>query len=137
MTQYYGAGVQACYRGPRLYDTEKTKQTVSEVISWYKKYREILNSDIIHLRRADGRDWDGILHVNPDLKTKGLIMLYNPLNKKITRTIKVPLYYTGLTKSAVVKEKEGAFKTYPLNREFEIELKCSLEPGSYTWFVIQ
>ena len=26
MMQYYGAGVQACYRGPRLYDTEKTKQ---------------------------------------------------------------------------------------------------------------
>lgn len=137
MIQYYGAGVQACYRGPRLYDTEKTKQTVIEVINWYKKYREILNSDIIHLRRADGRDWDGILHVNPDLKTKGLMMLYNPLDKKITRTIKVPLYYTGLTKSAMVKEKEGAFKTYPLNREFEIELKCSLEPGSYTWFVIQ
>ena len=96
-----------------------------------------MNSDIIHLRRADGRDWDGLLHVNPDLKTKGLIMLYNPLNKKITRTIKVPLYYTGLTKSAMVKEKEEAFKTYPLDREFEIELKCSLEPGSYTWFVFQ
>ena len=28
MFQYYGAGVQACYRGPRLYDTESTKQMV-------------------------------------------------------------------------------------------------------------
>jgi hypothetical protein len=37
MMQYYGAGVQACYRGPRLYDTEKTKQTVVAVINWYKK----------------------------------------------------------------------------------------------------
>ena len=137
MMQYYGAGVQACYRGPRLYDTEKTKQTVKEVISWYKKYREILNSDIIHLRRADGRDWDGILHVNPVLKTKGLIMLYNPLKTKIMRTIKVPLYYTGLTKSAMVKEKEEVFRTYPLNREAEVELKCDLEPESYTWFVVQ
>jgi hypothetical protein len=26
MVQYYGAGVQACYRGPRLYDTEQTRQ---------------------------------------------------------------------------------------------------------------
>ncbi|MBU1821823.1 MAG: alpha-galactosidase, partial [Bacteroidetes bacterium] len=47
MMQYYGAGVQACYRGPRLYDTEATKQTVKEVVSWYKKYRQILNSDLI------------------------------------------------------------------------------------------
>ena len=96
MMQYYGAGVQACYRGPRLYDTDATKQMVISVINWYKKYRDILNSDIIHLRRADGRDWDGILHVNPKLKTKGLLMLYNPLKEKITRTVKLPLYYTGL-----------------------------------------
>ncbi|MEO8962554.1 MAG: alpha-galactosidase [Ginsengibacter sp.] len=137
MMQYYGAGVQACYRGPRLYDTEKTKQAVIEVINWYKKYRRILNSDIIHLRRPDGRDWDGILHVNPDLKNKGLLMLYNPLKTKITRTIKVPLYFTGLTKSAIIKEKESDFRTYVLDRRFEIELKCSLAPESYTWYVIQ
>ena len=57
MMQYYGAGVQACYRGPRLYDTDSTRKVVSETIAWYKKYREIPNADIIHLRRADGRDW--------------------------------------------------------------------------------
>ncbi|MBN2814380.1 MAG: alpha-galactosidase, partial [Bacteroidales bacterium] len=80
MMQYYGAGVQACYRGPRLYDTEKTKQVVTETINWYKQHREILNSDIIHLRRADGRDWDGLLHVDPAGKEKGLLMLFNPLD---------------------------------------------------------
>ncbi|SMO47069.1 alpha-galactosidase [Solitalea koreensis] len=137
MMQYYGAGVQACYRGPRLYDTETTKQTVINVISWYKKYRDILNSDIIHLRRADGRDWDGLLHVNPNLKTKGLVMLYNPLKEKITRTIKVPLYYTGLATSAKLKEKDGDYKSYKLNRNYEVELTCSIEPESYTWFTIE
>ena len=35
MVQYYGAGVQACYRGPRLYDTEVTKQLVVKTINWY------------------------------------------------------------------------------------------------------
>ena len=56
MIQNYGSGVQSCYRGFRLYDTERTKEAVKEVISWYKKYRDILCSDIIHLRRPDGRD---------------------------------------------------------------------------------
>ena len=39
-------------------------------------------------------------------------MLYNPLKEKITRTIKVPLYYTGLTKSSYDpgKGREGAIK---------------------------
>jgi hypothetical protein len=137
MMQYYGAGVQACYRGPRLYDTEETKQTVIKVINWYRKYREILNSDIIHLRRADGRDWDGWMHVNPLLKPKGLIMIFNPLKEKITRTIKVPLYYTGLKDQAiVVPEKAKSFVT-KLNRNYEFELTFTLDPESYSWFLIQ
>lgn len=137
MVQYYGAGVQACYRGPRLFDNDETKQTVVYVINWYKKYREILNSDIIHLRRADGRDWDGIMHVNPQLKTKAFVMLYNPLKEKITRTIKLPLYYTGLTDVANVREKEAAFIKYNLNRNYEIELSFSIEPENYTWYVVE
>ena len=137
MMQYYGAGVQACYRGPRLYDTEETKQTVIRVINWYKKYRDILNSDIIHLRRADGRDWDGIMHVNAQLKTKALAMLYNPSKEKITRTIKLPLYYTGLTIVAKVSEKGNTAKEFKLNRNYEIELTVTIEPESYTWLVIE
>jgi hypothetical protein len=137
MMQYYGAGVQACYRGPRLYDNDATKQAVVNVINWYKKYRDILNSDIIHLRRADGRDWDGILHANPNLKTKGLLMLYNPSREKMIRTIKLPLYYTGLTKSVMIREKEGKAQSKTLDRKFEIELSFIIKPESYTWFVIE
>ncbi len=137
MVQYYGAGIQACYRGPRLYDTELTRKTVIRVIDWYKKYRNILNSDMVHLRRADGRDWDGLLHVNPDLKTKGMLMLYNPLKEKISRTIKVPLYYAGLTDYALVKEQNGKAKRYKLNRNYEIEYQCVLAPESYTWVQIE
>jgi hypothetical protein len=137
MMQYYGAGVQACYRGPRLYDTEATKQKVIDVITWYKKYRDILNSDIIHLRRADGRDWDGIMHVNPNLNTKGMLMLYNPLKEKIQRTVKIPLYYTGLTGNAAITEKEGKKIVKQLNRNYEIELNITMQPESYTWYTIE
>ncbi|WP_183558724.1 alpha-galactosidase [Mucilaginibacter sp. SP1R1] len=137
MMEYYGAGVQACYRGPRLYDTDKTRQTVAEVIKWYKKYRDILNSSVIHLRRADGRDWDGILHVNPNLKTKGLVMLYNPTGQAITRHIKLPLYYTGLTATAKVSEQEGAVKTYTLNRDYSVDLTLTIPAKNYTWLTIE
>jgi hypothetical protein len=137
MMQYYSAGVQACYRGPRLYDTDSTKVTVINVINWYKKYRNILNGQIIHLRRADGRDWDGILHVNSEQKTKGLLMLYNPLHKKITRTIKLPLYYTGLSDIASIREKENKPATYKLNRDFTVDMTVTLQPDTYSWWVIE
>lgn len=136
MIQYYGAGVQACYRGPRLYDTEETKQVVIKTINWYKKYRDILNSDIIHLRRADGRDGDGIMHVNPALKQKGFALFYNPTSEKISRSIKLPMYYTGLTNTVMISEKDMQAKSYTLNRSYEAELTISIEANSYTWVVI-
>jgi hypothetical protein len=137
MMQYYGAGVQACYRGPRLFDTEKTRKTVAETINWYKKYREILNSDLIHLRRADGRDWDGFLHVNPSSKQKGFLMVFNPTTQPITRKVKIPLYYTGIESKANMKEKDGISKAYSLNRNYEIEITVSIPANGNNWYVIE
>jgi len=137
MVQYYGSGVQACYRGPRLYDTEATRKMVSGVVTWYKKYRDILNADIIHLRRADGRDWDGIMHADPTLTTKGMVMLYNPLKEKIRRKVYIPLYYTGLTDIARIREKEGKTKVYRLDRSYKVAYELVLEPETYTWLVIE
>ena len=137
MMQYYGAGIQACYRGPRLYDTEATKKVVTETIDWYKTYREILNSDIIHLRRADGRDWDGIMHVNPKLAHKGLVMLYNPLSKVLERNINIPLYYTGLVDNAKVKLNGQEATFHPLNRDYSIDYKVSIPANGYVWLLIE
>ena len=137
MIQNYGAGVQACYRGPRLYDTPQTKEMVTEVIRWYKKYRNILNSDIIHLRRPDARDWDGLMHVNPNLKEKGFAMFYNPTDTVMVRTIQLPLYYSGLTQTARVREQEGKPVTYRLDRNYTIELKVTIPANGYTWYVIE
>jgi hypothetical protein len=137
MMQYYGAGVQACYRGPRLYDTDKTRVKVQSVIDWYKKYRSILNADMIQLRRADGRDWDGWLHVDPALPQKGLMMLFNPTNETITRTIQLPLYYTGLKDKATIAAKGNTSKLYTMNRAYETSFSFTLAPGAYEWFTIE
>jgi hypothetical protein len=137
LVQNFGAGVQACYRGPRLYDTEETKELVKRTVDWYKKYRDILNSDIIHVRRPDGRDWDCILHVNPWLTQKGLAMVYNPTNERIDKPLSLPLYFTGLSERAKIKEKEGQVVTYSLDRDYRVEIPVTLAPKSFTWFVIE
>jgi len=129
--------IQACYRGPRLYDTDTTRKMVTSIINWYKAHREILNSDVIELRRADGRDWDGFIHVNPALAERGLIMLYNPTHQEMTKTIKLPLYYTGLTKEATIYDREGRSKKYALDRNYEISFKFSIPAESYSWFIIK
>ncbi len=137
MVSNLGGGVQACYRGPRLYDSEETKSMVSRVVNWFKKHREVLEGDIIHLRRADGRDIDYWLSVNPQGEEKGMLMVYNPTNTKITKTIKVPLYYTGLSDSVAVQIEEKGVESYSLERDYSILLEITIQPNSYTWAVFK
>lgn len=137
MMQYYGSGVQACYRGPRLFDTDLTRDRVSGVINWYKTHRNILNSDILHLRRADGRDWDGWMHVNPALKEKGLVMLFNPTSVKMVKSITLPLYYTGLDSVAKVRQSNGAVSQYRLDRNYAITVPVEIPAEGFVWMIIE
>jgi len=137
MIQNYGSGVQACYRGSRLYDTNQTKTMVKEVVNWYKKHRKILNSPIVHLKRADGRNIDGIMHVNPELNEKALALFFNPANKTLKNTFTIPLYYTGLKNSAEISEKGRNNKTYRLSRDYTIELEVEIPANSYSWYLIK
>lgn len=132
-----GLGIQAVLRGPRLYDTEETKNMVKRIVSWYKKYRDILESDIIHLRRADGRGIDYMMHVNPRLKEKGLLLVFNPTDEVIRKKITVPLYYTGLKDKAKIREQENKSGIYKLDREYKIELEVEVAANWYNWYVIE
>jgi hypothetical protein len=76
------------------------------------------------------------MHVNPNLPTKALLMLYNPLKETVTRTIKVPLYYTGLKGQAVVREKEGKSQVKEISTSGEITVQVTIAPESYTWVVV-
>ena len=137
MAQNFLAGVQACYRGTRLYDTGATKAMVKKWVDFYKANRAILDSDIIHVRRPDGRDLDGFLHVNPNLKVKGLAAVFNPTDREIVRDWTLPLYYTGLATRARIREKDGPARDVALDRLFRVTVPVRLAPRSLTWFFIE
>ena len=137
LADLFGAGVQACYRGPRLYDAPETRDLVKKWVAFYRKHRAILDSDILHLRRADGRGLDYILHVNPALAEKGLLMVYNPSSLPASQTLAVPLYYTGLTTVARIRERDGEAKEYKLDREYRVRLPLEVPAKGCTWFVIE
>lgn len=132
-----GMGVQAHYRGPRLFDTQETKNMVKATVDWFKQYRDILESDIIHGRRADGRDLDWILHVNPRLENKGMLCVYNPLDHEVTRTLTVDLYYTGLTETASVSANGQPPVAYTLTRDYKIQITVTIPAKSMGWYVIE
>ena len=133
----FGAGVQACYRGPRLYDAPETRAIVKKWVDFYKKHRAILDSDIIHVRRPDGRKPDCILHVNPGLQERGLAMIYNPGNQTVEEQLVLPLYYTGLTESAKIRERDGQPVVYQLDRQYKVTVPVKLAPHGVTWLLIE
>jgi hypothetical protein len=130
-------GVQACYRGPRLFDSDKTRDLVKQWVNWFKQHRDILESDIIHGRRADGRDVDWMLHVNPDLETPGMLVAFNPLPEHASRTLRVNLYYTGLVDEAVAVYPDGLELGLKIRRDFTVEIPVEIEPNSSTWVIFR
>ncbi len=137
LANLFGAGVQACYRGPRLYDLPETRNVVKKWVDFYKQHRGILDSDILHLRRADGRDIDYILHVNPRLEEKGLLMVYNPLDHEVRRSLTVPLYYTGLTGKATVRQRDRPVATIALDPQTRISLPIAVAARGVAWYIFQ
>ncbi len=137
MFQNYSSGVQACYRGRRLYDTPATRDAVAEIVSWYKQHRRILNSDIIHLRRPDGVDWDGLMHVDPWGKERALAVFYNPTDKPMERTVSLPLYYSGLKNKASIRFGDGPARSYQLDADGNALVKVNIPARGYVWCVAE
>ncbi|MYK21302.1 alpha-galactosidase [Candidatus Poribacteria bacterium] len=137
LAQNFGSGVIACYRGPRLYDTEQTKAVVKKWVDFFKKYRPILESDLIHVRRPDGRSIDCMLHANAQISPCGLAMLYNPTRTVQQIALKLPLYYTGLSEIAKIRKEEGQPKRYKIDRDYNVEIPIKMEAKSVSYLVIE
>ena len=137
LAQNFGSGVIACYRGPRLFDTEQTKAVVKKWVDFYKKYRPILDSDLIHVCRPDGRSIDCVLHVNAQISPRGLAMLYNPTRTVQRMTLKLPLYYTGLSEVAMIRENEEEPEPYKIDRNYNVEIPIKMEAKSVSYLVIE
>ena len=130
-------GAQACYRGPRLFDTDRTRDLVKHWVDWYKKYRDILESDVIHGRRADGRDIDWMLHVNPRLEHKGMLLVFNPLDEPVERDLRINLYYTGLQEQGTVRSWRGATSPISIGSDSTASIGVAVPARGMAWYVLE
>ncbi len=133
LTSNLALGVQACYRGPRLYDTPETRDMVAHWVAWFKEHRDILESDLIHGRRADASGIDWMLHVNPALDTPGMLIAFNPTDQEVTTTLRPNLYYTGLTETTRAADAAGAEHALTLARDYSVEIELTIPAQGMTW----
>ena len=132
-----GLGVQAVYRGHRLYDTDRVRDMVKERVAWFKRHRDILESDLIHGKRADGRGVDWMLHVNPRLEEKGMLVVYNPTGAEVATTLRVNVYYTGLHRRVRYTGSDGADGELPVGRDFTVRVPVRVPAGEMASYVLR
>jgi hypothetical protein len=137
LTSNLALGVQACYRGPRLYDTDETRELVAGRVAWFRRYRDILEADVLHGRRADGRDVDWMLHVHPGLEERGMLVAFNPLPLAVERELGVDLYYTGLVGRAAIAVEDRTPETVELDGRGRASVRLRIPARSFTWAVVR
>lgn len=130
------SGAQVWLRGYVLHDGPQSKAMLIKWITWYKKYRDLVQGDIIHLRRPDGRGLDYTLHVDPKNK-RGMLLVFNPLKQPVTKTLSVPLYYTGLSGQARIREQEGEAKTHALDGQSQVNIEVAIPADGFSWYIIE
>ena len=76
-------------------------------------------------------------HIRVKGRQKGMLLVFNPTEEPITRTLDIPLYYTGLITTANIRDQDGPTKAYPLDRGFNVKLPVTVPANGYTWLVIE
>jgi hypothetical protein len=130
-------GAQACYRGPRLYDTEATRAVVVRWVTWFKQHRAILESDVVHCnsRRACGRGLDWVFHGNPELPEKGMLVVFNPLAEARTQAIRLDLSFCGIGDRALCTDAVGQRRELALDGSSVVDLPVTVPAQGIAWFV--
>jgi hypothetical protein len=61
----------------------------------------------------------------------------DPREEKVSRTLRIPLYYTGKATKASASERDGTAKTFKLDRQYYLDLPVSVPARGVTWFVVE
>ena len=67
------------------------------------------------------------------------MVIFNPTSEAISKRLAVPLYYTGLTKTALIsgQSSDQRWTRHTLSRSYRVQLKVSLQPQSLAFFIVK
>lgn len=129
--QHIMSGVIPCFRGKNLYEGILSETAVKTWINFYKKYKQVLNGNTVHFMppiisdydKGRTTDIDCILNCVSSGEVRGILAVFNQTDKHMEKTIKVPIFYTGLTDlkqipapyigSGITEVKNPVYGEYP------------------------
>ena len=67
------------------------------------------------------------------------MVIFNPTSEAISKRLAVPLYYTGLTKTALIsgQSTDQRWTRHTLSRSYRVQIKVALQPQSLAYFIVK
>ena len=91
----FGYGHWGMLHARRLFLGPRTEALLRKWLDFYRRHRETLAGEMIHLRRPDGVHPDGHMFAAPDADPPAMLVLFNPSARKATASVVLPLHYAG------------------------------------------
>eukprot|EP01046_Picozoa_sp_COSAG06_P040014 COSAG06_NODE_4797_length_3947_cov_1.454782_3_plen_407_part_00 len=144
LAQYVCAGMgNTQIGGKALFWDDASKAIVTRWVHFFKAHRLTLIQPLIHLRRANGQEWDGYMHAYSQALGNGetgpvevgVGVIFNPTRLEVVETIAFPLYYTGLTDAVLVSIDEGPAVKMTVERDYFLLLGLTITPNNMTTVV--
>jgi hypothetical protein len=103
---------------------------VIRTVAKYKKYRRLLEGDITHLRRPDGRRIDAILHTDDDHPSRMMLVAYNPVSHKQSTILGLPSTLSPYKAIRIVDTDTGKSSTLTPEQNGRFEISVTVDGGS-------
>ena len=128
-----------CFLGGDLYQNAASEAILRQWMGTLNRFRDVLNGDIVHVKKPNGRSWDAMLHVLPTAApgaVRGFVIFWNPsmaLEALVSTNLSV--YYCGFAPGASVRVEwsDGSVEQVQQDAFFGIALRTTVEAKGYAW----
>jgi hypothetical protein len=64
-------------------------------------------------------------------------MVYNPLSHQVKKDLKVNVYYTGLSKHALISENDKRERRYSVDRNYNVTIPVNVDANGVSWYILK
>ena len=124
---------------PRPPDWPSISDAELELMKWLWERGPTTVRALHRGRTEDGREWayTTVQTMLARLEEKGMVLVFNPLERDVTRTLRLDLYYTGIEDTARIAASDRDPVEVQLARDHTVDLEVQVPARGFAWYVIR
>lgn len=102
----FGYGQNGILYSKKIFVGENTKKVFHKWVEFFKKHKQTLAGEMVHIAKPNGFEPDAVMHVSPEADIPAVLVAFNPLDEEMNVSYELPLKYAGF-KGNGVADVEG------------------------------